>query len=296
MKSESPKDKINSFGEESSIHGGSGPHGVPQENSDQQKEERILSLTVDIPQGGQEILEIKDTDDITAIANQFCAKHNLDGECKQALLESIKEHLFGGEQAEIEAAPLEAGKESPIMENEELVVKKRSNKKEKGVVGKTLQEKKSLDPNKMKQLNEELELWKKEVEGKIKKGNVFNQPAINEHSKKIVEKKGLTKVPAHERLHQTARDKQNSQRKTKENNATTSKRPKTKDQKKSQDLNLIHFQLLYNRGLRQMKKMEKNMEQVLQEKAKKELESAPFKPKINPNSRKMVINIITYRL
>eukprot|EP00826_Nyctotherus_ovalis_P038581 TRINITY_DN3621_c0_g4_i1.p1 TRINITY_DN3621_c0_g4~~TRINITY_DN3621_c0_g4_i1.p1 ORF type:complete len:298 (+),score=64.46 TRINITY_DN3621_c0_g4_i1:128-1021(+) len=292
MKSASPEDdsniRLNSFEETSSIPSDTQSHNAPTEVPSRQKEERILSLTIDIPQGGQEVLEIKDTDNIAAIAAQFCAKYNLDEECKDVLLESIKEHLFGCEQMQKENAfPLEgdktisvanvsSGKESPGPKNEESTTKK--------------EKKQSADPNKMKQLTNELELWKKEVELKIKQGNVFNQPAINQHSKQIVGKKGQAKVPVHERLHQNARDKQVSLKKTKENDAnlTTRKRPKTRDQKKAAELNAIPFQLLYYKGLRQMKKMEKNTEQAIQEKMQRELESAPFRPKINANSRRMV--------
>jgi len=295
MKSELQKNKqcLNSFGEESSIYS-----GLEQQSNTQveQKEKRILSLAIDIPQGRQEVLEIKDTDDIIDVADQFCAKHDLDEDYKQALVQSIREHLFDSketieesevvvsEEENMSAESVVTGKEYPIRENKELIPKRKK------MQDRMLQEKKSIDPDKMKQLKEELEVWKKQVEVKIKRGNFFNQPAINEYSKKILEKKGLAKVPAHERLHQTARTKQASQNKIKENNAqlAVSKRPRTKDQKKAEELNSAHFQLLYQKGLRQMKKMEKNTEQAIQERIQKELESASFKPQINSNSRKMV--------
>ena len=35
------------------------------------EEEKILNLTIDIPQGTQEVLEVKSTDDIVGITNEF---------------------------------------------------------------------------------------------------------------------------------------------------------------------------------------------------------------------------------
>eukprot|EP00826_Nyctotherus_ovalis_P028293 TRINITY_DN22367_c0_g1_i1.p1 TRINITY_DN22367_c0_g1~~TRINITY_DN22367_c0_g1_i1.p1 ORF type:complete len:215 (+),score=55.23 TRINITY_DN22367_c0_g1_i1:138-782(+) len=68
------------------------PHSkVEEENSlDKAIEERVLTLTVNVPNGNQEKIEIRQTDDIEAIASAFCHKHDLDANSKGMLLENIK--------------------------------------------------------------------------------------------------------------------------------------------------------------------------------------------------------------
>lgn len=53
-------------------------------------EERVLTLTVNVPNGSQEKIEIRESDDIEAIANTFCHKHDLDANSKEMLLENIR--------------------------------------------------------------------------------------------------------------------------------------------------------------------------------------------------------------
>ena len=57
-------------------------------------EERILRLTIDIANGIREVLEVKESDDADFIVNKFCIKHNLNDECKNVLINTIKQNLF----------------------------------------------------------------------------------------------------------------------------------------------------------------------------------------------------------
>ena len=54
----------------------------------------MLTLTVDIPNGMKEVIEIRATDDIEKIANEFCFKHKLDESAKSMLIYNIRKILF----------------------------------------------------------------------------------------------------------------------------------------------------------------------------------------------------------
>ncbi len=171
-------------------------------------EERILSLTVDIPQGTQEVLEIRASDDIEAITEDFCAKHDLDADCKQMLLDNIRVHLFGtngtnGTERQIQEDQSEedrvdtdaAGRqtESPAPDN---VASINTNNAE------TITGEEGQNPRQMEELAGELESWKKEAEMRIReKITTMNHPVINDYSRKLVERRGLDRVPVYERLH-----------------------------------------------------------------------------------------------
>ncbi len=264
-------------------------NGKSQERASpaQVEEERILSLTVDIPQGTQEVLEIRASDDIEGITDRFCAKHDLDAECKQMLLDNIRAHLFGTTTTDqqIQEDQLEEDRldtESPAGDAPAEI----------GM------EEGTTEPRQIEELAGELESWKKEAEQKIKeKLSMHNHPIIDEHSKKIAEKRGLTRVPVYERLHKKALVKQATLRKAKERplsvgtNLTAKGKPKVQAKpapKKPKDANVFHHYLLYQKGMKQMQEREKISEQAAAKKTEKDLAQAPFKPKINSNSRMMV--------
>jgi len=253
------------------------------------EEERILSLTVDIPQGTQEVLEIRASDDIEGITERFCQKHDLDAECKQMLLDNIRAHLFGNGTTDQQIQE-EQNEED---RNDTEVRPENSNN-----IGSA-----ELEPHQIGELAEELETWKKEAEEKIRSRIASsNKPVINENSRKIVEKQGLSKIPVYERLHKRALVKQRGVKKAipekvlnvkdELSNEKSNKKPQKANSetgnKKSKDNNVFHHLLLYQKGVKQMYEREKITEQAMQKKTEKDLKEAPFKPKINSNSRMMV--------
>jgi len=142
-------------------------------------EERILSLTVDIPDGPPEILEVRSTDDIEGIAQNFCERHNLDPECKDMLIKNIRTHLLLDQKQTI----------TQNIQNNEI-----SNTFPKSSITRPVED-----------LMAELNQWKSKVQQTIEKDKHNpNKPIINSYSRKIVEKMGLQKIPVHERLHQRA--------------------------------------------------------------------------------------------
>ena len=52
-------------------------------------------MVVDIAREGREILEIKSSDDIEELTKKFCEKHKLNERCRETLLATIKQNLFG---------------------------------------------------------------------------------------------------------------------------------------------------------------------------------------------------------
>lgn len=145
-------------------------------------------MTVDIPQGDQEVLEIKASDDIERITEEFCQKHNLDDECKKMLIEKISQNLFGEPERDGE---IQEEKGEDEVQNS---VQSPNNDANPGVVE---------EGSHLEELTSELNTWKKEAKQRIREKLVSqNQPIINENSKKIVEKRGIAQVPVYERLHQ----------------------------------------------------------------------------------------------
>jgi hypothetical protein len=63
-------------------------------------EERVLKLTINIPSGNSETIEIRETDNIERIANDFCIKHELDNTSKEMLLENVKQIFLNNKKEE----------------------------------------------------------------------------------------------------------------------------------------------------------------------------------------------------
>ena len=268
------------------------------------EEERILSLTVDIPQGTQEVLEIRASDDIEGITEQFCAKHDLDADCKQMLIDNIRTHLFGNANSQTEQQIQEEQQEEEVQQE----VQQEEERPEPEIQPEQSQ---NEEPKQLEELAGELEDWKKEAEQKIReKIAMHNYPSIDQNSKRIAEEKGLSTIPVYERLHKKALVKQKAQRKAiskekamnikvdlgkqKKSKATAASqraKPEEKPTAKNEKNNIFHHHLLYQKGRKQMQDREKMTEQGAATKTEKDLAASSFKPRINANSRLMVLII-----
>lgn len=145
------------------------PNWNKLENANNKQEEKVLSLTVDIQNGKQELLEVRESDNLEKVAEVFCIKYGLDNECKQLLINTIQHHLYDDSQKQVEEA------QNEIIEQ---------------------------NPKHMQELEGTLEVWKKEAELKIRnKMTAQYHPVINENSKKMIEKRRNTQVPVHEQLY-----------------------------------------------------------------------------------------------
>ncbi len=152
------------------------PSALASATRSKPEEERVLSITVDIPQGTQEVLEIRETDDIDRVTEKFCQKHELDEDCKQLLLANIRHHLFN--------EPLEKSADILGLETTE------NRSSEKGSATQT-----------KKELAGELEAWKRKARQLARERIAsLNCPAIDKNSKRIAERRGLAHTPVYERL------------------------------------------------------------------------------------------------
>lgn len=144
------------------------------------REERVLSLTIDIPDGKKEILEVRTSDNIYKITEDFCIKHNLDKDCQQMLIDSIRQNLFD------EPPVKNVNQPSPLERDN-----KRSACKDK------------TPARQIEEISNPLDTWKKEAEQRIRQTiKKLNQPEKYENNRRISEKRRGTPIPVHERLHQ----------------------------------------------------------------------------------------------
>ena len=226
-------------------------------------EERLLSLSVNIPNGTQETLEIRINDDIEDITNKFCLKYNLDNDCKQMLNETIKKNLYNN-----------TDQNKMIAEEDENHYDSQNER----------QTEKALNNDK---LNDEVQRLKKEISQEAKKRLCNkNQPIINPQSEKIVKKNGLTNIPVYERL---SKNPINNERKAK--CLSSDKEPNTNEtpnNKMKEELFQNCSGLIYRKGIKQLEKKEFAIKQDMEDKLNKDRAVASFKTKINSNSKRLV--------